>query len=50
MQWMKTRIFYEELEIDHNITPRSKGVRTVLSNAEILGKACNVRKLDKENL
>ena len=39
----KQLFFANELEIDH-ITPWSKGGRTVLSNAQLLCKACNVKK------
>ena len=39
--------FYEdELEMDH-IEPWSKGGRTVLSNAQLLCKPCNIKKSNK---
>lgn len=38
--------FEDELEMDH-ITPWSKGGRTVLSNAQLLCKPCNIKKSNK---
>ena len=37
---------FDELEIDH-IKPWSKGGQTILSNAQLLCKTCNIKKSNK---